>query len=223
MKSIQHLLILLFIPIVANAQYDIGVNLKVYNPTGQLDKNIENLPVGFSLTGFRRIKDKFSIGTELGVSMYANDTRQHELREEGYPGQYTEVNEEDCFWTAHLIGQYNLRRGDFYTLYAEGRLGITTFFSAITSTDYDDRFEDEFEFHGTALNTAMGMGVLLDPFKNKGWGIPVKLDLAINMHSGSRADYRNFESKHFDPQNPKFESLTNYLDYRVGILVGIGQ
>ena len=59
--------------------------------------------------------------------------------------------------------RYDLVRSNSVNLYAEARLGITTFFSSIMAYEEDSPYPGEFNFHGTAFNTGLGGGLMLNP------------------------------------------------------------
>ncbi len=198
------------------AQYEVGVNMKVYSPLGALNNNITGTPLGVSITGLRKMNKRISLGAELGVSMYTNDTYDHQI---GNSNTYIKVDEEDCFWTGHAFARYNLQSNDFYTLYMEGRLGFTTFFSSQIAVESHPQFEDKFEFHGSAFNSALGGGLTLTPIKNSP---NIKFDLGISAHNGSKTSYRNMDSPNPLPNGQDtYRSLTDYMDYRIGVLVAL--
>jgi len=74
-------------------------------PHGEFNQNINKTPLGISFIYTRKVNDgRFLWGVEPGVAMYYNDRYTYELVKEGYPGEFIEVEEEDCFWTLHLLG-----------------------------------------------------------------------------------------------------------------------
>ncbi len=218
MKRILIPALLIFLSSVGFSQNSmISVNLKVYDPIGQLNQNIDKTPVGVSFSYWRDTPTRFSLGGEMGVSMYTQDTYNFVNDN----GDNLEVSEEDCFWTIHAGARYFLLETTPMKPYAEVRLGMTTFFSSRMATDENADFEDTFEFHGTAWNTAAGTGLLID-FQHLFHGTPGNflLDIGANYHNGTSASYRNFEMVD-GPINSlddgTFQSLTDYLDYKIGV------
>ncbi len=192
----------------------LGINIKVYDPVSDFDKNVSSsVPAGISLNYMRTpVESRWSFGGELGVAMYSSNdyTLQHN-------GNNIEVNEEDCFWTVHGVVRYDVYRTERFVTYAEGRMGMTTFFSSTTALEDNSDFDDEFSFHGSAFNTGLGGGVLYQ------LGGSVWLNAGVNVHSGSRADYRYMpesdQSTSFDDGH--YKSLTHYVGYRLGVSIGL--
>ena len=88
--------------------------------------------------------------------------------------------------------------------------------------DYDDSEYDEFEFHGTAFNMGLGTGISLNTRqllkKEKG---NFHLDFGINLHFGTRSNYRNINKEDSAISNldqGDYQSLTHYIAYRFGVL-----
>jgi len=210
------------------SQNSLGLNLKAYKPHGEFNQNITHSPVGLSFLFLQQINDsQLAWGSELGVAMYNSDRYRYELIEEGYPGEFIKVAEEDCFWTLHILGQYNLISTPVVKSYLELRMGITTFFSERTAVDeYEKRFKRHFKSHGTAFNTGLGTGIMLNPkgifSENKGPG-KLWINLGAIIHSGSVATYRNVEDQNeiFSLGVGKYRSLTYYTDFRLGLLVDL--
>lgn len=213
MKNLRVILILLFIfPFCAIAQQNfLGINIKVYDPISDFDKNISgSVPAGISLNYLRKpIDSRFFYGGELGIAMYS--TNDYTLQ---YNGQNIKVNEEDCFWTIHGVVRYDIFQTDKFITYAEGRLGLTTFFSSTMPLEDNSDYEGEFSFHGTAFNTGLGGGVMYSLGK-------VWLNAGANLHSGTNSTYRYMpesnQSITFD--EGKYKSLTHYVGYRLGVLI----
>ena len=199
-----------------DAQNMWGMNVKIYETKGDFNKNVEAVPVGISFNYLRGLNDKISIGGELGIAMYANNHYDYETSQ----GPIT-IDEEDCFWTFHGDFRYYFYRTPSVKTYAQARLGLTTFFSSRTPQQETPEFKETFEFHGTAFNTGIGGGVLLNfgSIFNKKPG-NVNLDLGIALHSGSSTDYRymNEGSQAITLHDGIYQSVTNYIDYRIGFL-----
>jgi len=209
------------------AQQRLGLNFKSYTPQGDFNQNIDHAPAGLSLIYTRNIADtRFFWGGELGVAMYASDEYLYELDSEGYPGEFVDVYEEDCFWSVHAIGQYEYLSTVGLKAYVELRLGMTTFFSE-RSAGEDPRFEASFAVHGTAFNTGLGTGILVNPratFSSKEPG-NLWINLGVTAHSGSNTQYRHVESGGgvYSLGDGIYRSLTHYTDYRLGIVYAFGE
>ena len=206
-------LVLFCFPVLS--QNSLGLNLKAYKPHGEFNQNITHNPIGLSFLFLRQINEgRFSWGSELGIAMYYSDRYQYELVEEGYPGEFIKVAEEDCFWNLHLFGHYDFIATPAFKSYGELRMGITTFFSSRTAVnEYEDRFDNQFKFHGTAFNTGLGAGIMLNPrgmFSEDKEPGKVWVNLGANVHSGTATTYRNIEDKDgiYSLKEGKYKSLT---------------
>ncbi len=203
----------------AQAQSMFGLNLKIYQTKGDFNRNVQAVPVGMSFNYLYHIKEsKFSIGAELGVAMYANNQYDYETS-----SGTIRVDEEDCFWTLHADTRYYFYQIPAMKAYAQVRIGMTTFFSSRTPVELTNEFQESFEFHGTAFNVGAGGGVLInfgglfDKEKQQG---NVNLDLGASLHSGSKAGYRYMKegSQSVTLDDGTYKSVTNYIDYRIGII-----
>lgn len=227
MKALQlSLLFIVFSSVTASAQWLVGANVKVYDPVGAFDENVNATPVGLSLSGHHRGKGRLSWGGEIGVAMYTNDQYNYDLAAHGAPGQTLRVDEEDCFWTVHGVVRYEGFSTPSVRQYVEFRLGATTFFSSIIAAEeHNTVFRDQFSVHGTALNTAIGTGFSFNPGGVFSGGENISswwIDIGVNAHSGTESDYRNFKTADQGIlNNGNHSSLTNYIDYRVGVLFEI--
>ena len=202
------------------AQGVFGFNVKVYQTKGDFNKNVQAVPVGISLNYLYHIPDsKFTVGGELGVAMYANNQYDYALPS----GGTTRIDEEDCFWNFHVDGRYYFYQVPAMKAYAQGRIGMTTFFSSRIALDPTAEFEDSFEFHGTAFNVGLGGGVLINFgamfSKDKTQG-NVNLDLGASVHSGTKTDYRYMAegSQSVSLNAGTYQSVTNYIVYRIGVI-----
>jgi len=124
------------------AQGSLEINAKVYSPHGDFNRNVDHIPAGFSFSYTRPIKNsRFYWGAEMGIAMYYMDQYEYELVKEGYPGEFVEVAEEDCFWTAHLLARYLFTSTEKVRTYGEVRMGATSFFSSRMATEENNRFQ----------------------------------------------------------------------------------
>jgi hypothetical protein len=221
MKKLSLLFLLITaIAVGTQAQGMLGVNLKVYQTKGDFNKNVNAVPFGISFNYLHRLREsKLSVGAELGVAMYANNQYDYELPS----GGNVRVDEEDCFWTLHADVRYYFYEIPGLKAYAQGRVGMTTFFSSRTPVELTSEFRETFEFHGTAFNVGAGGGVLINFGtlfnKEKKPGM-VSLDLGASIHSGSKTDYRFMQegSQSSTLDDGTYQSVTNYIDYRLGVI-----
>ncbi|MDW3195893.1 MAG: hypothetical protein R8G66_26195 [Cytophagales bacterium] len=220
MKALVITIVSFLVSFSAAAQWNFGIDVKVYDPVGEFNTNVDGVAGGLSLRGIRMSDNgRWSYGGEIGVAMYSQDQYDVTLPS----GTQIEVDEEDCFWTVHGLVQYTLFQNEAIRTYGEGRIGMTTFFSSTIALTENSEFGDEFEFHGTAFNTGLGGGVTLNIGKIfTGERNEFNFDAGVNVHSGSNAVYRDMDA--VDTPAPldagKFKSLTHYVGYRFGLLVG---
>ena len=211
------LFILLFASVCFAQKNRLGANFKVYSPISKFKENINSAtPVGISLNYLRLSEvSRYSFGGELGVAMYSSENYIIDGK-----GEQLEVNEEDCFWTIHGVVRYDVYRTEKMVTYAEGRIGVTTFFStSSTRITSEENSENDFKIHGTAFNTGLGGGILYQIFDN------IWINAGVNLHSGNTADYRYIpESEGTTTPTLKdgdHKSLTHYVGYRLGVSVDL--
>jgi hypothetical protein len=222
MKQIITTILLVFtFSIFSQAQSMWGINMNIYQTKGDFNKNVEAVPVGISLSYLHRIKEsKFSVGAEFGIAMYADNEYKYELPS----GEILTIDEEDCFWTLHADVRYYAYEVPALKAYVQGRLGMTTFFSSVTPRYPTPEFQETFQFHGTAFNLGIGGGALINfkaLFNNEKKQGVANLDLGINVHTGTSTEYRYMPegTKPMSLDEGTFQSVTNYVDYRIGIVL----
>lgn len=206
---------------VTFAQWNLGIDAKVYDPQGEFNQNVAGVAGGLSFRGIRNsASGRWSYGGELGVAMYSRD--QYDITTES--GNRIEIEEEDCFWTLHGLVQYTIFQNEAIRTYGEGRVGMTTFFSSSIALTETTEFDDQFKFHGTAFNTGLGGGVTLNLGKvfngeRNAWN----LDGGVAVHSGSNAVYRDMDAVDTPAsfEEARFRSLTHYIGYRFGLLISL--
>lgn len=223
MKLILPTLLLILLNFASFGQFRLGLNFDYYKPQQSFAENIDT-PLGISFTGIYRFPEsRFSIGGDLGVSMYANRNYDYDLSEEGAPGEVITIDEEDCFLHFNAIGRYSLYESSIIQTYAELRTGIYTFFSTRVAEKEHRLYDDQTEFHGTSFNTGLGGGVsvnLSNLFSNKEITNPIFLDFNSSYNTGTRASYRNMgnEAQVVTGLNSgKYKSLVNHINLKFGV------
>ena len=212
--------VFLFAVVQLYAQSSLGIDIQTYSPTGEMNKNVSGTPAGLSFRYLRSTSDTWSFGGELGIAMYSSETYMMETSS----GEI-EMYEEDCFWTIHGMAQYTLFQSETVRYYAEGRVGLTNFFSDKMAEDEEYDEYDHFESHGTAFNMGIGNGLTINTGKlftgSKGG---FNIDLGVNLHSGTRTNYRNINNDDSVVSNldeGDYRSLTHYVAYRFGVLIDL--
>lgn len=216
------LLILAFLLIFTQFSFGQSATLGVYfnstQATGQFNENIEKNPTGILLNGMYNITDsRFSVGGELGVSMYSN--RDYTIESNG---ENVKIHEEDCYYSGKAFVRYNLRKGKTINPFVAGKVGFSTFFSDMVAEEETDAFEDRFVSHGTSFNSCFGLGVQFDLGKifNFETHKPICFELSANRNYGSNSAYRDIKSNPEatkNIENGKFESKTSHVDLHFGI------
>ncbi|GAB5525348.1 MAG: hypothetical protein Roseis2KO_32200 [Roseivirga sp.] len=199
-----------------------GISLKAYDPKAAFNTNVDKTAFGLSMSYFYTPEaSRFTFGGEFGVAMYSSD--QYDIT---FQGRRITIEEEDCFFTLHGFARYDMVKKRSFSLYSEARVGVTTFFSTTDAMFENTGFDGEFEFHGTAFNMGAGVGIMVNPvalFDKEREASGLWLDFAINGHSGSNTSYRMHPEGQgtFSLEDGKYESLTHYIGYRVGVIFGI--
>lgn len=222
MKRTLLIFALLCSTVALQAQTGWGINLKAYSPKAQFNRNVDKVPFGISATYQRNYDNsRFSWGGEFGVAMYSSDQYDIEFR-----GRNIRIAEEDCFFTLHGFVRYDMVDVPSFKVYSEARLGVTTFFSTTDAVEENTEFDGEFDFHGTAFNMGAGAGLMINPkalfskdHERGNWWI----DMGVNAHSGSRANYRMHPEGEgvFTLEDGKHESLTHYFGFKLGVIFGL--
>jgi len=223
MKSVFSLFSLLCF-FSATAQFSLGANIKVYQPVGDFNQHLGTMPVGISFSAIKRTQSRFSFGGELGVAMYAAGDYDYDLAAYGRPGESIEVYEDNCFWTVHAFTRYSLFKTNVVEGYAEGRVGITTFFTNQMALEENSYFDSKTRFHGTAFNSGLGSGLSINPKRMFSESVgSAWIDLGVNLNSGSNSSYRNAPaiSQKYSIEEGIFESLTSYVGYRIGVIIDL--
>ena len=88
------LTILIIVPSSTNAQSVVGINFVYNEALKEYKHNINSSPLGISFIGLYAIPESnFSVGAELGISMFANEEYTKDLTEEGYAGAMVKIYE----------------------------------------------------------------------------------------------------------------------------------
>jgi len=203
-----------FVQAQSNASF--GLNFNLASPQQEFKENINRLPTGISFDALGRIKEsRLSIGGELGVAMFFDDEFMYELREEGHPGEFIELYEEDCYLTYAAVTRYSAFKHAFINPYLEGRLGGTSFFSTRMAVEDTPLFEDNTRFHGTSFNAGIGAG-----FQVNFCSTPLSLDFAALANVGTHTVYRSITDTKGGAirlSDGRVASKTNHINFRFGL------
>lgn len=216
MKKVYFFSCLLFISGIISAQNTIvGFNLNGYQALSSFEDNISTVPVGLSVNVLKQSEDSpFSFGFEVGFAGYGCE--EVPITFQGDP---IHIMQEDGFLTFHGVVRYNLLEMEGATFYGEGKVGGTSFFSKYSPTDCSGEFEGYTDFHGTALNIAVGGGLLFNPtiLNNYDKNSIFMIDLGATTNAGTSSEYGviNLES----PNRSSMKSMTHYIDYKIGLVI----
>lgn len=220
MKKVAFLLIFGILSLSGFAQQgSLGVFFNKTLATGEFGDNLGKNPNGFIINGLYGLNNSgFSVGAELGVSMYSN--RDYILET---PTETINIHEEDCYYTGKAIVRYNFLRESIVSPFITGKIGFSTFFSDMMAEEETDAFENRFESHGTAFNSGVGIGLQVNLGEAFNFGStrkPVFLDISANRNYGSLSNYRDIKSDEGATkslENGGFSSKTSHLDFHFGI------
>ncbi len=192
------------------------MNFNLANPQQEFKENINRLPMGISFDVMRSFKEsRLSFGGELGVAMFFDDEFMYELSEEGRPGEFIALYEEDCYLNYAVFTRYNAFKHAMFNPYLEGRLGGTSFFSTRMAVESTPLFDDTTKFHGTSFNAGIGAGLQVNMRHT-----PVSLDFATVLNSGSHAVYRSIQNTNTGAirlSDGRVASKTNHINFRFGL------
>lgn len=217
MKKITFSLFLLSFSAVVFAQEQFAsAHIKAYQPLANFSNNIDGVPVGLSFSFLSGLKNSpLYVGFEGGIANYncSETTIMHK-------GQEIEIMEEDGFLNFHGLVRYNLVDGKWGAVYGEGKVGIVSFFSSTSAVDCESGYDPTFKLHGTAVNLGFGGGVLINPtiFADFDENSPIMIDLGVNSYRGSTSRY-SINSEEVPGSASTRESFTNYIDYKIGVIV----
>ena len=223
MNKLPLLILLLFsvMTFQTKAQNYIGLQFNYMQPLNEYGQNLESHPVGFGLSYLFKPKlfNKFYVGAQFGVSMYATDSYTESKTIENNQIIDIKIDEEDCFFSYSLTGRYYLVEEKFLNPYLEARIGGLSFFSTkMTDEEYDEYFDNSTTFHGTSFQLGLGGGLSVH-VADYLW-----VDLNVIYNQGGHADYRNISSTdaayRLNPSLGKFDSFTDNVNYSLGVQFG---
>jgi len=200
----------------AQSNASFGLNFNVAAPLQEFKDNLDQKPAGISFDYMHRVKQsRLSVGGELGVAMFFDDEFMYELSDEGRPGEFIELYEEDCYLSYHTVARYSVFHRARFNPYIEGRLGGTSFFSTRMATEDTPIFSDVTKFHGTSFNAGVGAGLEINFCR-----LPISFDLAALANSGTHTVYRSIsdtEGGAIRFSDGRVESNTHHLNFRLGV------
>ncbi|MEO1516382.1 MAG: outer membrane beta-barrel protein [Bacteroidota bacterium] len=200
------------------AQAGGAIHLNYTSPLDEYDDNLVKDPVGFTLKVFYALpKAKaWVVGVEAGVAMYANDSYMTALEN----GKTIEIDEEDCFVTYNATIRRYLLTDKRINPYGEMIVGGVSFFSTryAAESKYEDDYDDNTTFHGTAFNLGFGGGLSVNLSDN------VMLDFGAIYNRGTRTHYRSIEPGEGAQVMPldygRKESYVNSITFKAGVQFG---
>ncbi len=204
------------------AQVSFGFGFNYTQALKEYQENLHKNPKGLSVNMLYKHHKlpNFRFGLEGGVSMYANDSYTMSWEDESGETHFSEIDEEDCFFSYNANIKYFLV-GDQKRVnpYLDARLGAVSFFSTRLSEDAPEAlFDDKTHFHGTALMYGVGGGIVARIWQ------AISLDINVVANRGSHTDYRSIAADDAnikrDLDYGRKESYTPNINYKVGILFG---
>ncbi|MBT8194993.1 MAG: hypothetical protein HKO56_06610 [Bacteroidia bacterium] len=205
-----------------------GISFNYNQALKDYKHNINSSPMGISFIGLYAIPEsKFSIGGELGVSMFANEEYTKDLTEEGYAGAMVEVYEEDCYISYYAVTRYTIPSNTMLSPYLEGKLGGISFFNdkvyeKPTGPNAPKKIKDKTEFLGTSFQYGMGGGFMLQlDYIFPSLTDQIHLDFGFTLLNGTETDYRsvNYTEEIVRSNNDvEYTSRTNNIAYKFGVV-----
>lgn len=199
-------------------QHLLGVQFNYMQPLHEYGRNLEaHHPKGLGMNFLFKpaLFNKFYVGAQIGVSMYAMDSYNESVWVED-EFKDIEIEEEDCFFSYSLVGRYYLVEDKLINPYVEAKFGGLSFFSTkMTEDDYDEYYDNSTIFYGSTIQLGLGAGLSYHVGDNL-W-----IDLNIVYNRGGKTDYRNIGSTDIEyrlnPSDSKFVSYTDNVNYSLGV------
>jgi hypothetical protein len=215
------------LPVSSFSQTIAGMSFNYNEALKDFKHNIQSSPLGISFYGLNNLGESgFSIGGELGVSMFANEDYTQDLTDMGYPGAMVDVYEEDCYLSYYAVSRYQLSDETMFVPYIEGKIGGISFFNdKVYDTPYGpnapDKLKDKSKFLGTSFQYGFGGGVYLQlSHIFTGMGDQLLVDFGFTMMNGSKTNYRsvNYTEEVVKKSNDvEYLSKTNNIAYHLGV------
>lgn len=215
MKPFYTSIFTLLISTAALAQFEAGAYYSLSIPQQEMAKNIQPL---HSMTGLLqyRLPGKFSrvtLGTELGIGIYAHETRDQDLRFPDGSGTNTSIDYVSSVFQGNLFSRVYLHKEAKFNPYINGKAGYANFFSNVTVGDPEDEddcrpLERKNIIRDHTFYYAWGGGFQLDMalFSKKQQPGRGYIDISVNQVTGCNLDYINTKNiqdhVHVDPNAP---------------------
>jgi hypothetical protein len=196
-----------------------GFGVDVYRPGKDLAKELDHTPggVSFQLLMPLMFNGKLSAGADLGVAMYTGEYYDYEYE----PGQTVEIFEEDCFYKVHLLLRYKLWNDKLLMPFVEARTGFTTFFSDRYPQE-EVGYEGGHSTHGTAFNTGVGGGLMLNFIRLISRNAPEMMYFitSVSFINGNQADYRDMSKVELASslEEGVYRSKTGMMLFNIGMI-----
>jgi len=205
----------------AEAQVSMGMHYNITQPLNDYENNLHQNPKGFSFSMMNALgkSEVLFLGGEMGVSMYANESYLLEIENEYNELESIDITEEDCYLRYNAFLRYIPFNHKVVSPYAEISLGGVSFFSTqIVDEGFEDYFDNQTKFHGTAFNLSGGAGLLVRLSQY------VALDVAVMANRGQKTHYRSIAPSDANLkrtlEDGRHESFTHHVNYRFGFVFG---
>lgn len=237
MKSLLTILAGLF-ALPALAQFSAGAYYNLHQPIAQYGENIGAPSQGVSLAALYRCSESpFSFGFELGNSVYNSQSYGLTFNTPQYGLVTTDIEEVDVISRIHVLTRYHLLSNAAIEPYAEGRIGVASFFTSrnlsegrsvdtgeevMTTSDMRERI-DCVEHHGTGFQAGIGLGTIVNLKRLvcatvQDFGFELKLDMGVTYYLGTSTTY-NGVANEINPTSTAHRSTINDLNLRLGLLL----
>ncbi len=205
----------------AEAQVSMGMHYNITQPLSDYENNLHENPKGFSFSMMNAIgkSEVLFLGGEIGVSMYANESYFLEIENGSNGLESIDISEEDCYLRYNTFLRFVPLKDKIVSPYAEVSLGGVSFFSTqIVDEGYEELFDNQTKFHGTAFNLSGGAGLMV---KLSNY---LALDVAVLANRGQKTHYRSIAPSDLNLKRTleegRHESFTHHVNFRMGFVFG---
>lgn len=135
---------LIFLPLFAQAQFEVGLGYLNSTPQGPMSRNIDRMAHGFSLEGAYRIPHtKFSFGLQFAESSYGFEQRRDTyLFDNGYEGDVN-IEVQNFFSNNSAYVKYDLVREGFAQPYLQIGGGLSRISTELSIIDPRETFTSD--------------------------------------------------------------------------------
>lgn len=219
------------------AQFSAGAYYNYHQGIAQYGENIGAPSQGLSFSAMYRCSESpLTFGVELGKSTYNKHAFGMTFSTPDHGLVTTDVREIDALSQVHLLTRYHLVNNAAIEPYAEGRIGLVSFFTArnleegysvesgeavMETNEIRERIAC-MEHHGTSFQAGIGLGTIVNLKRLvcatvQDFGFELKLDMGVTYYLGTSTTYRGVSSE--VSRTVAHRSPINDLNWRLGLVL----